>query len=55
VAAPPKSPSWVARRHTSTSSVVVDAVPSTLMTPNDVNVNRNTIAPAAAIDDRTSG
>ena len=55
VAAPPMSPSWVARRQTSTSTVVRSAVPKTRITPNDVNVNRNTIAAAAAIDDRSSG
>ncbi len=55
VAAPPMSPSWVARRQTSTSTVVRSAVPKTLITPKEVKVNRKTIAAAAAIADRSSG
>ncbi len=55
VAATPMSPSCVACRHTSTSSVDVPALPSTRMTPNDVNVKTNTIDAAARIAGRSSG
>ncbi len=43
------------RRQTSTSIVDRPVVPSTRITPNDVNVNMNTIAAAAASAGRNNG
>ena len=55
MAAVPMSPSCVARRQISTSTVVVPASPRTRMTPNDVNVKTKTIDAAARIAGRSSG
>ena len=49
------SPSWVARRHTSTSIVRVPGAARMRITPNEVNVNRKTIVAAAVIAGRICG
>ncbi|MFT3852868.1 MAG: hypothetical protein QM733_09045 [Ilumatobacteraceae bacterium] len=54
-AAPPTSPSCVARRAISTSIVGFAAPPSSTTTPNDVKLNRNTTDAAAQIAGRSSG
>ena len=55
VAAVPMSPSCVARRQISTSTVDVPASPSTRITPNDVNVKTNTTAAPARMAGHRSG